>query len=104
MSSDIQLGTSLFDETKQETDILHRFLDHWFAPTAHDWPWYRRLVFTLAGSSTFFLAWILHIFSSTGVASAPDVSADFLLFFPVVGLLGTIWFAGLLGKTSVTAL
>ena len=95
MSPDAQPATSPPDEARREADILHRLLDHWFGPTAHGWRWYKRSAFTLAGSATFFLMWSVHIVGSTGVASVPELRATAFLFFIVVGVLGSIWFAGI---------
>ena len=95
MLSDAQSAISPPDESRREAKILHRLLDHWFGPTAHEWSWYRRFAFALTGSTTFFVAWSVHIVGSTGVLSVPDLSAAAFLFFTVVGVLGAIWFAAL---------
>ena len=94
MSSDAQSATSRPDKVGQNVEILRRILDHWFGPTAHEWPWYRRFVFALAGSATFVLAWSVHVVGSTGLASVPDLAATFPII-AVVGVLGAVWFAGL---------
>lgn len=93
MSSDKLLPSSHSGEPRQLVDILHRFFDHWFGPKAYGWSLSDRVACGSAGSVTFFLAWGLHIFASTGIGSVPDLRAAFYLLWFLVLLLGTPWFA-----------
>ncbi len=75
-------------------DILGRILDHWFGPTAHQWHWSRRFIFTLAGSATFFFFWFLYVapYAFTSGTYDPEALLFFLLVF---ALPGALWFAGI---------
>lgn len=95
MSSNAQSGTSCSDGAGGVAKVFNRVLDHWFGPTACEWHWSRRFAFTLAGSITFFLAWSVHIYGVTGVASVPDLRIAATLFLVVSTAVGATWFAGL---------
>lgn len=76
------------------SDLAHRVADHWFASVQQNWGWARKFLFTLAGSSTFFLFWFVYAFV---VAQASDYIEFNLLIAIILGLsiLGPLWFASL---------
>lgn len=76
------------------SDVLLRIMDHWFAPTAHDWHWTRRLAFTAAGSATFFFAWFIFL-APYGVILQQQQRETFYLVILGFAVPGTLWFAGL---------
>ena len=75
-------------------NLASRILDHWFAATPKPWPWWKRATFTLIGSATFFLTWLLYIISS-GITDSPDAAEAVRAFMAVVAIPGSLWFAGI---------
>ena len=75
-------------------EVARRILDHWFAPTAKRWGRLKRFSFTFVGSVTFFLAWGVYVSFVLGTPTTPDLS-DVNVLLGLVGVPGSIWFAGL---------
>ena len=75
------------------SDLVHRVVDHWFAPKAKDWTW-ERFAFTLAGSFTFFLFWTAHIVGSTAGFDSLEFNWVAVIFLGL-SIVGSLWFAGI---------
>ena len=73
------------------SDLAHRIVDRWFAPAHKNWKWYRRFLFTISGSITFFLFWGMYVNQGFEYLEFNLNSAIFL------GILvaGPPWFAGI---------
>ena len=74
------------------SDLAHRFVDHWFAPVDKNWKWYSRFPFTLAGSTTFFVFWVVYVLV---VAKAVDYLEFNFVPAIILGLsvVGPLWFS-----------
>ena len=80
--------------SSETSSLFHRVLDHWFAPTANEWPWWRRFIFTFLGSATFILTWLLYVLAAD-TKDSPDASQAVTLFMTAVALPYTLFFAGI---------
>ena len=74
--------------------LAHRIIDHWFAPRAKGWHWFKRGSFTFAGGMTFFVFWSAYIVGATEGLKSPDIESVSWSFLGI-SVVGSLWFAGL---------
>ena len=74
--------------------LIHRIVDHWFAPRAKTWSWWKRCLFTFSGGITFFVFWSAYIVGATEGFASSDIELVSLTFLGV-SAIGSCWFASL---------